>query len=67
MTPSFRMMPDDPPVYFYTVDISEFAVNKMEMRQPVGHKSIVTNVRDFVVNGKGLRLINELQHSIDRK
>ena len=59
MTPSFRMMPDGTirQVYFYTVDISEFAVNKMGDRGSLSAKSIVTNVQDFVVNvSKGLKL-----------
>ena len=57
MTPSFRMMPDGTirQVYFYSVDISEFAVNKLGDRGSLSARSIVTNVQDFVVNvAKGL-------------
>ena len=57
MTPSFRVMPDGTirQVYFYCVDISEFAVNKLGDRGSLSARSIVTNVQDFVVNvAKGL-------------
>lgn len=57
MTPSFRVMPDGSirQVYFYSVDISEFAVNKLGDRGSLSARSIVTNVQDFVVNvAKGL-------------
>ncbi len=60
MTPSFRVMPDGTvrQVYFYCVDISEFAVNKLADRGSLSAKGIVTNVQDFVVNvGKGLGVI----------
>ena len=59
MTPSFRVMPDGTvrQVYFYSVDVSEFAVNKLGDRGSLSAKSIVTNVQDFVVNvSKGLKL-----------
>lgn len=59
MTPSFRVLPDGTirQVYFYTVDISEFSVNKLGDRGSLSAKSIVTNVQDFVVNvSKGLKL-----------
>lgn len=59
MTPSFRVMPDGTirQIYFYSVDISEFAVNKLGDRGSLSAKSIVTNVQDFVVNvSKGLGL-----------
>lgn len=43
------------PVYLYSVDISEFAVNKLVDRGSLGVKSFVTNVQDFIVNiQKGL-------------
>ena len=57
MTPSFRQMSDGTirQVYFYSVDISEFAVNKLGDRGSLSAKSIVTNAQDFVVNvAKGL-------------
>lgn len=52
MTPSFRVLPDGTirQVYFYTVDISEFAVNKLADRGSLSARSIVTNAQDFVVN-----------------
>ena len=59
MTPSYRVLADGTirPVYFYSVDISEFSVNKLRDRGSLGVKTIVTNVQDFVVNiSKGLGL-----------
>lgn len=45
------------PVNFYTVDITEFAVNKLRDRGSLAVKSIVTNVQDFLVHLKhGLAL-----------
>ena len=38
------------PVYFYSVDVSEFAVNKLRDRGSLSVRTIVTNVQDFVVN-----------------
>jgi len=38
------------PVYFYTVDISEFAVGKLHDRGSLSTISIVTNVQDFLIN-----------------
>ena len=37
------------PVYFYAVDMSEFAVNKLCDRGSLSARSILTNVQDFVV------------------
>ena len=59
MTPSYRVMADGTvrQVYFYCVDIAEFAVNKLADRGSLSAKGIVTNVQDFVVNlQKGLGL-----------
>lgn len=59
MTPSFRVMEDKTirPVYFYTVDISEFALNKLGDRGSLSARSIVTNAQDFMVKiCKGLGL-----------
>lgn len=59
MTPSYRVMPDGTvrQIYFYCVDISEFAVNKLSDRGSLSARGIVTNVQDFVVNlTKGLGL-----------
>ena len=37
------------PVYFYTVDMSEFAISKLTNRGSLTAHSILTNVQDFVV------------------
>ncbi|MDR3345391.1 MAG: hypothetical protein LBT21_07395 [Oscillospiraceae bacterium] len=51
MTPCFRLVGGVVrPLYIYTVDISEFAVNKLADRGSVSAISMVTNVQDFVVN-----------------
>ena len=51
MTPSWQLRDGElRPVYFYTVDISEFAVNKLRDRGSLSVNSIVTNVQDFLVN-----------------
>jgi len=51
MTPSYRVMPDRTvrQVYFYCVDVSEFAINKLGDRGSLSARGIVTNVQDFVV------------------
>jgi hypothetical protein len=56
--PSYRVIGKDRvrPVYFCTVDMSEFAVNKLANRGSLTAHSILTNVQDFVVTVKrGLR------------
>lgn len=40
------------PVYIYSIDIAEFAVNKLRDRGSLEVKTIVTNVQDFLVNLK---------------
>ncbi|MFA6866778.1 MAG: hypothetical protein WCR54_04595 [Clostridia bacterium] len=52
MTPCFQVLEngDIRPTFFYTVDISEFAVNKLRDRGSLSVNSIVTNVQDFMVN-----------------
>jgi lysine-ketoglutarate reductase/saccharopine dehydrogenase-like protein (TIGR00300 family) len=52
MTPSYRVMENGliRPVYFFTVDMSEFAVNKLINRGSLSARSILTNTQDFVVN-----------------
>ncbi len=51
MTPSWQYIDGHlRPVYFYSVDISEFAVNKLRDRGSLSVNSIVTNVQDFLVN-----------------
>lgn len=53
MTPSFRVVDGVVrPTYFYSVDVSEFAVNKLRDRGSLSVRTIVTNVQDFVVNVK---------------
>jgi hypothetical protein len=57
MTPSYRVEEGRVrPVYFYTVDMSEFAASKLGNRGSLTAKSILTNVQDFVVTvERGLR------------
>ena len=51
MSPSWQMRDGKlRPVYFYTVDISEFAVGKLRDRGSLSTISIVTNVQDFLIN-----------------
>jgi len=51
MTPSYRVLADGTvrQVYFYCVDVSEFAINKLADRGSLSARGIVTNVQDFVV------------------
>lgn len=49
MTPSFRVRDGViRPVYFYSVDVSEFALGKLHDRGSLSCKTLVTNVQDFV-------------------
>lgn len=52
MTPCFKVQDNGEirPTFFYTVDISEFAVNKLRDRGSMSVNSVVTNVQDFMVN-----------------
>ena len=52
MTPSYRVMENGTvrPVYFFVVDMSEFAANKLADRGSLTARSILTNTQDFVVN-----------------
>ena len=51
MTPSWQNVSGAlRPVYFYAVDVSEFAVGKLRDRGSLSVNSIVTNVQDFLVN-----------------
>jgi len=51
MTPSYQVINGVVrPVFFYTVDISEFVVNKLKDRGSLSSESIITNIQDFVVN-----------------
>ncbi|HYA15345.1 MAG TPA: hypothetical protein VEF33_13505 [Syntrophales bacterium] len=58
MVPSYIVMGEDRvrPVYFYSVDMSEFAMNKLADRGSLTAHSILTNVQDFIVTvERGLR------------
>lgn len=60
MTPSFRVQADGTvrPVYFYTIDIDEFVVNKLLDRDSLSATTVVTNVQDFIMLvAKGLNLL----------
>ena len=51
MFPSYRVVQGVVrPTFFYSVDISEFAVNKLKDRGSLSVRTIVTNVQDFIVN-----------------
>jgi len=51
MFPSYRVVHGEVrPTYFYSVDISEFAVNKLKDRGSLSVNTIVTNVQDFIMN-----------------
>jgi lysine-ketoglutarate reductase/saccharopine dehydrogenase-like protein (TIGR00300 family) len=61
MSPSYTFTADGivRPVYFYSVDMSEFAVSKLANRGSLTARSILTNVQDFVVTvERGLRKRN---------
>jgi lysine-ketoglutarate reductase/saccharopine dehydrogenase-like protein (TIGR00300 family) len=50
MTPSYHVKGDSVrPVFIYTVDVSEFVVNKLKDRGSLSVTSIVTNIQDFLV------------------
>jgi hypothetical protein len=51
MVPCFRVQEGGQirPIYFYTVDISEFAATKLANRGSLTARAILTNVQDFVV------------------
>ena len=51
MVPSYTVIGESRvrPVYFYSVDMSEFAVSKLTDRGSLTARSILTNVQDFVV------------------
>lgn len=51
LIPAYRVMHDEVvrPVYFYSVDMSEFATNKLADRGSLTARSILTNVQDFIV------------------
>jgi hypothetical protein len=51
MIPTYTVTEKDlvRPVYFYSVDMSEFAADKLANRGSLAARSILTNVQDFVV------------------
>lgn len=51
MVPSYTVTEKNTvrPVYFYVVDMSEFAVSKLANRGSLTARSILTNVQDFIV------------------
>ncbi len=58
MVPSYQALSENNvrPVFFYTVDMSEFVVSKLANRGSLAARSILTNVQDFVVTvERGLR------------
>lgn len=51
MTPSYQLVDGVlRPVFIYSVDVSEFAVNKLKDRGTLEVTSIVTNIQDFLVH-----------------
>jgi lysine-ketoglutarate reductase/saccharopine dehydrogenase-like protein (TIGR00300 family) len=51
MLPSYQVINNRVrPVYFYIVDISEFALDKLANRGSLHARGIVTNVQDFLIN-----------------
>lgn len=53
MTPSYQVVDGVVrPVYFYVVDVSEFAVNKLKDRGSLSITGVVTNIQDFIVNAE---------------
>ena len=59
MAPSFRVADGKVrPLFIYTVDISEFAVNKLRDRGSLSVTSFIANAQDFLVNvSRGLQRI----------
>jgi hypothetical protein len=51
MIPIYQVLPDGQvrPVYFYMVDMSEFAANKLANRGSLSVHPILTNAQDFLV------------------
>lgn len=62
MTPSYTILDDGSirPVNFYSVDMSEFVINKLANRGSLSARSILTNVQDFIVTtARGLHKRSE--------
>jgi len=51
LIPGYHVLPDEKvrPVYFYVVDMSEFATDKLTNRGSLAARSILTNAQDFLV------------------
>ena len=50
MTPCYRVINGNVrPLFIYTVDVSEFAINKLVDRGSLTATGIVTNAQDFIV------------------
>lgn len=51
MIPGYHVLPDGQvrPVYFYVVDMSEFAADKLTNRGSLAARGILTNAQDFLV------------------
>jgi hypothetical protein len=51
MTPCYHVLPSGivRPVYFYVVDMSEFAVDKLANRGSLTARTVLTNAQDFIV------------------
>lgn len=59
MIPAYKLSASNQirPVYFYAVDMSEFAVHKLANRGSLSARSILTNAQDFVVTvERGLQM-----------
>lgn len=63
MTPSYRVINGNVrPLFIYTVDVSEFAINKLVDRGSLSATGIITNAQDFVVMvAKGIQKKTEQQ------
>ena len=63
MTPSYRVINGSVrPLFIYTVDVSEFAINKLVDRGSLSATGIITNAQDFVVMvAKGIQKKTEQQ------
>jgi hypothetical protein len=64
MTPSYRVVACVVrPLFIYSIDISEFATNKLSDRGSLTAISMVTNVQDFIVNvAKGVGALKVSGH-----
>ena len=51
LIPGYHVLPDEQvrPVYFYVVDMSEFAADKLTNRGSLAARGILTNAQDFLV------------------